>query len=853
MKRFGRIGWILVALCLLLSACQKAEQPETGAAAPAGGQSAAQSGEAAPPGEEPAASADRTTWDIAFETGNGVLEEISLYSLLLPADYSGFTIGFLPGQENQMLISGDPVHTGEDSTAYYALTEEAAKQIFVLPREIRYTDGVSTNIYQGEGDRHPQVLYRNPDGSVLWYGPMTADSDGRFTNMLYVQRDREITVISGNADDRAPFSETGVPGSVTSLLDGDLLYAPECSADGRYLFINRESRWRSGGYLDLPWLLDTRTWEIVPLFTPEGLDQRIPTEEEPDHRFCGIQAGCFSLDGRYLYMILWGNLPEWGGETNCRMLTRYDLQTGKMEECCRLDNKAESLFEPEKDMLLVYAYSRKAYMIRTDGAEFVPEEIAWPNYSLYNIKIVNNLSGAPVVLAWFSRLNYNGISVLRNQPEGENDWYLIQNCPVADTFTSMNPEELGSFLTADYEQISKLDGSVVSGTCCLINTFIPVSSTPYVLIEYTGRSPYKESWTIFWDMDYRSMILNTETMEMKPIRWETERQADAAEISDSDTILMAGNRQFRLIPDASGEPEDSQAAEPDPRAQEKRERWEKENREDVSERLSILGDDYGYAYETGDSGELICTNRSFRSSGFQVDNDIDVTENGFRITVWMTMNVTPETIEPEYLVPPALTEERWEELKEQVQAVRKVNWKKISAMYTKVTPDQLDSLENADELTALFPTIREQTLYVLKDGGRKDRQRDTGQILLQSGYTREDYDRDMQLVDMEYLAQHTEYPIVYTFRADTPVRWVHGPAGALLTLADRLGSTIYRRYAAADPKPESVESLALDGQYQFCGIPYRVTLDSATEEGEIITAVFTAVPEDEWGLFPAEE
>ena len=44
----------------------------------------------------------------------------------------------------------------EEAVAEIGSVEEAAKQIFVLPREIRYTDGVSTNIYQGEGDRHPE-------------------------------------------------------------------------------------------------------------------------------------------------------------------------------------------------------------------------------------------------------------------------------------------------------------------------------------------------------------------------------------------------------------------------------------------------------------------------------------------------------------------------------------------------------------------------------------------------------------------------------------------------------------------------------------------------------------------------
>ena len=263
----------------------------------------------------------------------------------------------------------------------------------------------------------------------------------------------------------------------------------------------------------------------------------------------------------------------------------------------------------------------------------------------------------------------------------------------------------------------------------------------------------------------------------------------------------------------------------------------------MTEARYISGTDYSYGYEVTDSGELICNNRTYQTTGFRVSNDIDVLADSFRITVRLTMNV--ENAEPEYLVPYALTEERWNALADMGP---KAKWRKIQTFYKKVTPEKLSSLKNAEELIAMIPSVREQTMYVLKETLKDHQKRTLEEAFANLGYTPEDYLQDLQALDPEYLKQNTVSPITYTFRADSPVSWTQGPAGALLTLTDRLGSMVYRQYLAADPKPASSDSLPLAGRYEFNGIPYRVTLDSAEETEDQMTLVFTAVPEDEYGM-----
>lgn len=100
-------------------------------------------------------------------------------------------------------------------------------------------------------------------------------------------------------------------------------------------------------------------------------------------------------------------------------------------------------------------------------------------------------------------------------------------------------------------------------------------------------------------------------------------------------------------------------------------------------------------------------------------------------------------IERVYLLPTAITQERFQKFTE---GMSKKNKKQVSSNYSLYEPEKLDKKDNRDEIIALYPSVTEQPLYILKSDVSSNNKAKMEEYFRDAGYTREDYDLDMQLV-----------------------------------------------------------------------------------------------------------
>ncbi len=100
-------------------------------------------------------------------------------------------------------------------------------------------------------------------------------------------------------------------------------------------------------------------------------------------------------------------------------------------------------------------------------------------------------------------------------------------------------------------------------------------------------------------------------------------------------------------------------------------------------------------------------------------------------------------IEKIYMIPTAITKERYDAFVSQMKNATK---KKLSSNYTLYEPEKLDSKKNKDEIIALYPSVTEQALYILKSGTSETNKAKIQDYWAEVNYTQEDYEIDQQLV-----------------------------------------------------------------------------------------------------------
>lgn len=100
-------------------------------------------------------------------------------------------------------------------------------------------------------------------------------------------------------------------------------------------------------------------------------------------------------------------------------------------------------------------------------------------------------------------------------------------------------------------------------------------------------------------------------------------------------------------------------------------------------------------------------------------------------------------IEKIYLIPTAITQERFNALCDQM---KKATQKKIKSNYTLYEPSKLDSKKNKDEIIAMYPSVTEQALYILKSETSETNKKKIEGYFAEANYSQEDYEIDQQLV-----------------------------------------------------------------------------------------------------------
>ena len=100
-------------------------------------------------------------------------------------------------------------------------------------------------------------------------------------------------------------------------------------------------------------------------------------------------------------------------------------------------------------------------------------------------------------------------------------------------------------------------------------------------------------------------------------------------------------------------------------------------------------------------------------------------------------------IEKIFCMPTAITKERYDAFVAEMKSSTK---KKLSSNYTLYKPEEMDKKKNKDEIIALYPSVTEQALYILKSGTSANNKAKIEGYWAEVGYSQEDYEIDQQLV-----------------------------------------------------------------------------------------------------------
>ncbi len=131
----------------------------------------------------------------------------------------------------------------------------------------------------------------------------------------------------------------------------------------------------------------------------------------------------------------------------------------------------------------------------------------------------------------------------------------------------------------------------------------------------------------------------------------------------------------------------------------------------------------------------------FNNYQYSIENGNFLIEQPDENTVRIVYSVGK--IEKIYLLPTAITEERYRGFKE---GMKNSDKKKLDGIYTLYTPEKAASANNSAELLAMYPELANQSLYIMKADTAERNKKSVADVLAAAGYTQEDYDLDMQLV-----------------------------------------------------------------------------------------------------------
>ena len=99
-------------------------------------------------------------------------------------------------------------------------------------------------------------------------------------------------------------------------------------------------------------------------------------------------------------------------------------------------------------------------------------------------------------------------------------------------------------------------------------------------------------------------------------------------------------------------------------------------------------------------------------------------------------------IEKNYIIPNAITVDRYKQF---TDAMSKRGKKQVSSCYSLYEPDKLDKKENKEEILAMYPSVADQALYILKSDTTSNNKEKIQGYFAEGGYTQEEYEIDAEL------------------------------------------------------------------------------------------------------------
>lgn len=127
------------------------------------------------------------------------------------------------------------------------------------------------------------------------------------------------------------------------------------------------------------------------------------------------------------------------------------------------------------------------------------------------------------------------------------------------------------------------------------------------------------------------------------------------------------------------------------------------------------------------------------------------------------VNYTIGRVEKVYLIPTAITEERYNAF---IEAMGTSNAKKTKSNYTLYSPSNIESKENKDEIIAFYPEVLNQPLYILKSGVSESNKKKLETYFAAGNYTQEDLELDNQLVAGSKSSSSPVFNVSVIYRLD---------------------------------------------------------------------------------------
>ena len=743
-------------------------------------------------------------YDLASRGAALELREVSL----LPANYSGITVqaGSGPAETAAALFSlatgvpAEPVPAGDGSICSFPLPEAFAREILEKSR----------------------VFGLGPDGAVL--RAVYIGSQG----LLFVQRDKTLTPLTqaanrGAADERGNL-KTRLNYMLTvdpDIINGDVRWSP----DGRYLFINDSERWFQKLELDDPFLADTHSGEIFLLETANTIPNTAP-DAEPAR---GIQGGRFSRDGRSFFYIC----RTYGSGAGGSSLKRYNLDSGETETCFESGESFRDLAEMGDGQWLLLAKADSTRLIRLSraggawSAETEDLDIRTSDSTLYPVS-----DDLAILL---DREYFIASFLLPVRRDSTGPWLKVRDLS-PDGLCEMTADELKSDISAVAESVygggstySTIPMSSLYPDIGRIESLRVVDGTDLVVIPVVVSMPGSSNWPGRRLVPSALVALDTETMKCRTLA--------ESSLPDKGTIFsrtVYGNTMavwsgiWALAekgPDSGALPE-------------------------ANDILSTPDGEYEYR-TSGDTAVLVPLLNQYGYVALtytDAESTVTVSGDGWQIRSVFTRIPEPET--RTYLVPEALTEARYEEIKSSLPS--KKDTKKFQSFYTVTNPEKL-SPDELEELLTCYPGLADGKMYILKNSLNERVLETLEALLAEAGYTEEDYRRDsaaaavsrgtntLQIKDrnapraMEYIPYR--FPGALSDASMTVSRMTQ-----LASLCDRINSAVYTRCVRPEGDPSPVADQIAE-TYELAGVRWNVVLESAEENGDQLIVTLTAVPE----------